>query len=124
MVISQDNTPSFVPNKKPRFVILGTMVAICARSLNGQEPKEQTFYYHNNRNHFWRVMQHLLEPKQEVRRLTVPEKKAFLNRHRIMIQNLVHEIEVPNSEAHDPSDTILFKAFKKSRLSFKNISPS
>ena len=122
MVVSQDNTPSFIPDRKPRFVILGTMVAICARTLDGREPSEPTFYYHNNRNHFWRVMQHLLEPGEEIKKMTVEEKKSFLNRHRVMIQNLVQEIIVPNSEAKDPSDTVLFKAYKRNRIKFKKIS--
>ena len=122
MVISQDNTQSFVPNKKPRFIIMGTMVAICARTLNDVEPAEETFYYHNNRNHFWRVMQNLLQPNAPVvNSMTIKEKKAFLNKHRVMITNLVHEIVVPNSEAHDPSDTILFKAQKKGRVKFRSL---
>lgn len=124
MVISQDNTQNFIPNKKPRLVILGTMVAICARTLDGREPDEETFYYHNNRNHFWRVMQHLLAPEKDViKNMTIDQKKRFLNKHGVAIHNLVSEIIVPNVEAHDPSDTILFKAHRNKRLKFKEVSP-
>ena len=39
MVISQDTLGSFIPNQKPKMVIMGTMVAICARTLNGEKPE-------------------------------------------------------------------------------------
>ncbi len=123
MVIAQDKTHSFIPDQPPRLIILGTMVAICARTLNGQAPEGATFYYHNNRNHFWRVMQHLFDPKDDVKKMSIADKKRFLNKHRIMIQNLVYEVSVPNSESNDPSDTILFKAYNKNRIKFKKLDP-
>lgn len=121
MVVSQDTLGSFIPNKKPKMVVMGTMVAICARTLDGVKPENPPFYYHNPRNHFWRVMQNLLEPKKEVKGLSVEEKIDFLNRNGVAITNLVQEIIVPNSEANDPSDTILFKAQKNRRIQFKKI---
>lgn len=118
MVISQDNVPSFIPKSKPRMVILGTMVAICARDFEGHRP-QKVFYYHNNRNHFWKVLQHLFEPKRDPIKMTVLEKKQFLEKWGIAICNLVHEIEVSNQDKNDPSDTILFKAHKRKKLKFK-----
>ncbi len=105
------------------MVILGTMVAICARSIDGEAPTDPVFYYHNNRNHFWKVLQYFFAPDLTPKTLTVPEKKSFLNQHGVAIANLVQEIEVPNREAADPSDTVLFAAQRKNRLQFKTASP-
>ncbi|NQZ18685.1 MAG: hypothetical protein HRT44_05435, partial [Bdellovibrionales bacterium] len=68
--------------------------------------------------------QNLLQPNKEViSKMTIVQKKKFLEKHRVMITNLVDEIVVPNSEANDPSDTILFKAQKLKRIKFKKLSP-
>ncbi|MCT4642716.1 MAG: hypothetical protein N4A33_10525 [Bacteriovoracaceae bacterium] len=124
MITHEDNLKFFIPKKKVKFVILGTMVAINARIIDGKAPKEDVFYYNNNRNHFWRVLQHLLDPKKEVKkRLTIKEKKDFLEKHGIAICNLVQKVIVPNKYKLDPSDTVLFEAFNKNRIEFKKIPP-
>lgn len=122
VVIHKDEIPSFIPKGKPKLIILGTMCAINARTINGIKPKEDFFYYNNNRNHFWKVLQYLFEPKAEPIKMTIKEKKAFLNKHSIAIQNLVYEAKVPNKYIHDPSDTVLFEAFKKNNVKFKSLS--
>jgi hypothetical protein len=100
---------------------MGTMVAINARSIDGIKPTEKCFYYNNNRNHFWRVLQHLLEPKKHIEKFTIAQKKEFLNKHGVAIINLVEEVEVKKSQIHDPSDTVLFEAFKRNKIKFKKI---
>lgn len=123
MLLSEDNTPSFYPKNKPKLVILGTMVAICARTIDGRPPQEKVFYYHNNRNHFWRVLQKLCSPDVETKtRLTINEKKSLLNQYGIAIINLVQSIKITKKDSLDPSDTILFAAHKKGKLEFKAIS--
>jgi hypothetical protein len=122
MVTHEDNLKFFLPKTEVKFVILGTMVAINARTIDGFGPEDDVFYYNNNRNHFWRVLQYLLEPKKEAKKnLTIKEKKEFLEKHGIAICNLVQKIEVPNKFKHDPSDTVLFDAFKKRKIEFKSI---
>ncbi len=124
MVIHEDNLKYFLPKKDIQFVILGTMVAINARAIDGMKPQDEVFYYNNNRNHFWRVLQYLLEPKKEIKKkLTIKEKRAFLERNGIGICNLVQKVEVPNKFKLDPSDTVLFDAYKKGRIEFKKIPP-
>jgi len=63
MIIHEDPLNSFIPKKEVKFIILGTMVAINARIIDGHIPNEEFFYYNNNRNHFWRVLQYLMNPK-------------------------------------------------------------
>ena len=123
MVIHEDHLKSFIPKSEVNFVILGTMVAINARAINGVKPEQPVFYYNNNRNHFWRVLQYLMEPAKEARKsLTIKEKKAFLEKHGIAICNLVQKVEVPNKYKLDPSDTVLFEAYQKNRIEFKQVS--
>lgn len=121
MPIHSDPMKSFIPDTPVKFIIMGTMVAINARSIDGVKPKEKCFYYNNNRNHFWRVLQHLLEPKKPIEKFTIEQKKAFLNKHGIAIMNLVEEVEVKKSQIYDPSDTVLFEAHGKSKVKFKKI---
>lgn len=124
MVLHEDKLKFFIPKRDIQFVILGTMVAINARTIDGKEPEGEVFYYNNNRNHFWRVLQYLMEPKIEAKKkLTIKEKKAFLEKHGIAICNLVDRVEVPNKYKADPSDTVLFEAFKKKRIQYKSVPP-
>ena len=120
MIIQKDEIDSFIP-KKTRFIILGTMCAINARTINGVKPTQEFFYYNDNRNHFWKILQYILEPDTEPRRLEIKEKKDLLKKHSIGIQNLVAQIEVPNTSKLDPSDTVLFDCYQKKRIKFKKI---
>ncbi len=120
MIIQKDEIPSFLPDK-PRLIFLGTMCAMNARTLNGKKPKEDFFYYNDNRNHFWKILQYIYEPSLEPVRLSIAEKKLFLLKHNIGIQNLVAEIKTPNHARLDPSDTVLFDCQKKNKIQFKKI---
>ncbi len=124
MVTHEENLKFFIPKTEVRLVILGTMVAINARIIDGEKPMDEVFYYNNNRNHFWRVLQYLFNPNQDVKkRLTIKEKKEFLESHGIAICNLVHKVEVPNKFKLDPSDTVLFDAYKKNKIQYKKLTP-
>lgn len=127
MVRHEDPLKSFIPKKDVNFIILGTMVAINGRIIDGETPTDEVFYYNNNRNHFWRVLQHLVDPKiiskEQLLNFNIKEKKAFLEKHGIAIINLVKEVTIPNKYKYDPSDTVLFEAQKKNRLLCKKLSP-
>lgn len=127
MVIHEDPLKSFIPKNEVKFIILGTMVAINGRIIDDSYPEDDFFYYNNNRNHFWRVMQYLmnskLTSKEDIKKFSIKEKKDFLNEHGIAIINLVKKVEVPNKYKYDPSDTVLFEAYKKNRVDFKMIPP-
>ena len=127
MITHEDPLRSFIPKKKIKFVILGTMVAINGRIIDGEKPQEPFFYYNNNRNHFWRILQYLTNSKlkkgEHLKKMTLDEKKSLLEEHGIAIINLVHKVTVPNKDKNDPSDTILFYAFKKERLKLKKVPP-
>ncbi|OFZ28346.1 MAG: hypothetical protein A2622_04385 [Bdellovibrionales bacterium RIFCSPHIGHO2_01_FULL_40_29] len=121
MIISKDEIATFIPERKPRFVILGTMGSICARTINGIKP-ENAFFYHSNRNHFWKVLQLVCEPNKIPKTFSVDEKVAFLNKWRIAVANIVQEISIKENECNDPSDGILFKAHRGGLLKFKTVS--
>ena len=125
MIKHEDPLKSFIPTKNTKFIIFGTMVAINARIIDGIHPKEDFFYYNNNRNHFWRVLQYLMNPKlnkqDSPEKFTIEQKKEFLNKHGIAIINLVKEAIVSNKDKLDPSDTVLFDAYKKNNIRFKKI---
>lgn len=127
MILHEDGQKSFIPSNEVKFVILGTMVAINARKIDGTPPVEEVFYYNNPRNHFWRVLQYLLNPQlgpdEKAPRLSIDEKKAFLEAQGIAIVNLVKSVTVPNKDKFDPSDTVLFQAQKKGRVTFKQLTP-
>ena len=126
MITHIDPLKTFLPKGEVKFVILGTMVAINARIIDGKKPREPHFYYNNNRNHFWRVLQYLVNPRlknnEHIKQFTMKQKKDFLNQHGIVIINLVEKIEVPLKDKADPSDTVLFEAYKKNRIEFKKVS--
>jgi G:T/U-mismatch repair DNA glycosylase len=121
MVTSRDEIASFIPEKRPKLVILGTMAAISARSVDGCRP-ETPFFYANNRNHFWRILQLVFDENRKPQQLSVSEKQSLLNFRQIAMANLVQEIEVEPVEAHNPSDAVLIKAMRKNRLRFKAVS--
>jgi len=124
MIKHKDEIPVFIPKGNVNFIILGTMGSINARSIDDQKPEGEFFYYNNSRNHFWKVIQLLLNPKKEAEKnWSVKDKKAFLQKHGIAMTNIVDEAIVPNKDALDPSDTILFDAHKKGRVTFKTLSP-
>jgi len=121
MIIQQDEIASYIPSN-PKIIFLGTMCAINARTINNIRPEGDFFYYNDNRNHFWKILQYIFDPKLEPFRMSIPQKKAFLRKHNIGIQNLVSQIEVPNNSKLDPSDTVLFDCYKKNRILFKELS--
>lgn len=123
MVLHEDAMKAFLPKEKINFIIMGTMVAINARSIDGSPIEEEVFYYNNNRNHFWKVMQHLMEANKEPKKFSIKEKKDFLNKHGIAIINLVQSVEVKNSQKLDPSDTVLFESYSKGKIGYKKLSP-
>lgn len=57
MIMQRDEIDSFIP-LKPKFIILGTMCALNARTINGRKPQDEFFYYNDNRNHFWKILQY------------------------------------------------------------------
>lgn len=118
MIISKDEIQTFIPTHPPQFVILGTMGSINARTLRGVKP-EQAFFYNSNRNHFWKVLQLTLDPKTVPKTLSLEEKRQFLNHWKIAMANIVDQMEVHPENSDDPSDDILFEAFKNGRLHFK-----
>jgi G:T/U-mismatch repair DNA glycosylase len=122
MIIQKDEIPSYIPDN-PRLIILGTMCAINARTINGKRPVEDFFYYNDNRNHFWKILQYIFNPSGDPKRLSINEKKNFLKKHRVGIQNLVAEIQIPNNEKLDPSDTVLFECWRKKKIKYKTLSP-
>ncbi len=122
LISQKDEIPSYIPHEA-RFIVLGTMCALSARTINGEKPDGDFFYYNDNRNHFWKIMQYLYLPDQEPKRLTIAEKKAFLRDHGIGIQSLVSEIWTPNQSKLDPSDSVLFDCQKKKKISFKLLTP-
>lgn len=125
MVKHEESVPTFMPKGKLNFIIMGTMVAINARIIDGVKPSEETFFYNNNRNHFWRVLQYLMNKElkngEAKKGLTIKEKKDFLKKNKIGIINLVDSVVVPNKYRHDPSDTVLFEAYKKNRITYKTL---
>lgn len=123
MPAHKDEIPVFIPKGKCRLIIFGTMGSINARTVNGVKPEGEFFYYNNIRNHFWKVLQYLFEPKKEPKRLTIKEKKKFLEKHGIAMTNIVDMAEVPKKYIADPSDTVLFEANKKGKVTFKKASP-
>lgn len=123
MIISRDEIETFVPRSPPRLVILGTMGSGVARTLDGNKPQD-AFFYHSPKNHFWRILQLVFEPSSEPRRLSVKEKKEFLDKWQIAMANIVEEITINANQARDPADSILFRAHKKGNLKFKKINGS
>ncbi len=123
MNIQRDEVDSFIPDD-PKFIILGTMVALNARTINGKKPEGDFFYYNDNRNHFWKILQHIWEPESEPIKMSISQKKDFLKKHRIGIQNLVYEIQTPRHHKLDPSDTVLFDCYRKNKIKYKKIPKS
>ena len=127
LITHEDSLSSFIPDGEVQFIILGTMVAINARTIDGIRPSEEFFYYNNSRNHFWRILQHLMNPKlktkEDLEKFDIAAKKNFLNTHGIAICNLVNKVMVPPEFKHDPSDTVLFAAQKENLIEFKKVSP-
>lgn len=125
MIKHEESVPIFLPKASPKFIIMGTMVAINARIIDGVKPTEETFFYHNNRNHFWRILQYLVDPNlrdgEAKKKLSIPEKRQLLIKNKIGIINLVQSVIVPNKYRHDPSDTVLFEAYQKNRIQYKTL---
>lgn len=120
MITQKDEINSFIPDC-PKMIFLGTMCAINARTIDGIRPQNDFFYYNDNRNHFWKILQYLMSPESDPKKLNIEEKKIFLSKHQIGIQNIVSEIQIPNKEKLDPSDSVLFECQNKKRIKFKSV---
>lgn len=120
-MILEDPLKNFIPKSKPQLIMLGTMVTSSARSLNGSDPGD-VFYYHNNVNHFWRILNFVFEGDVPFELKSIRAKKAFLEKHRIAIFNLVKQVRASQKEIKDSSDDLLFKCHKASRVQFKALS--
>lgn len=124
MIRHTDEILPFYPKNKPvNLIILGTMGSINARSIDEIKPEGDVFFYNNNRNHFWKVIQHLFENVEKPKIFEIPEKKRFLDRHGIAMTNIVDQALVPNKDRQDPSDTVLFHAQKKGLITYKKLKP-
>lgn len=122
-MISQDVIPAFIP-KKTRAVILGTMCSVSARKINGEIQKSPPFYYHDNRNRFWKIMQTLFEGDQNPPFLRLDQKKKYLEKWGIAIANIVSEMEVPKAMAYNASDDVIYRAHKNNKVITKKASKS
>lgn len=120
-MILEDPLKNFIPRARPQIIMLGTMVTSSARSINGRDPGE-VFYYHNNVNHFWRILNFVFEGDIPFELKSIQKKKAFLEKHRIAIFNLVKQVETSRAEMKDSSDDLLFRCHKASRVQFKSLS--
>lgn len=118
--VLKDGLKNFIPQQKPQLIMLGTMVTSSARHVNGRRPGE-VFYYHNNVNHFWRILNFAFEGDVAFELKSIQAKKRFLEKHRIGIFNLVREIRVSQKEMRDSSDDLLFKCHKANRAKFKSL---
>jgi len=121
MILIEDILKNYIPKQKPRIIMFGTMVTSHARRIDGVEPSD-VFYYHNNVNHFWRILNFTFEGDIPFELKSIKQKKAFLEKHRIGIFNLVGQIEATQAEMKDSSDDLLFKCHKASRVEFKSLS--
>lgn len=122
MIISRDEIKTFIPKKNPKLVILGTMASINARTINGHCKSEEPFYYNNNQNRFWKIMQVIFDknPKPGFFE-NVAQKKIFLEKHQIALANIVYEIEISNGSEKNASDEIIFEANNNKQLKVKKI---
>jgi G:T/U-mismatch repair DNA glycosylase len=122
MMLSQDEIETFIP-KVPRVLILGTMAAVCARTIDGKVP-DGAFYYHDSRNQFWKIVQFVFAPEGDPKKMRIDEKQEFLEKHGIAMANLVGRLHVERGKANSASDRILFEAHKNGSLEFKAASPA
>ncbi|MGN1373083.1 MAG: DNA-deoxyinosine glycosylase [Candidatus Coproplasma sp.] len=70
-------------NGDSKVLILGSFPSVKSR--------EQSFYYGNPRNAFWRILATFF---MEQTPLTLEEKKDFLSRHKIALWDVVEECEI------------------------------
>lgn len=69
-----------------RILILGTFPSVKSR--------ENQFYYGHPQNRFWRLLAQLTD---EPAPASIPQKKAFLLRHRIAVWDVIAECEIIGS---------------------------
>lgn len=104
------------------MVILGTMASIEARNIDQRQNHDDAFFYHNRRNQFWRILQLVFEPKVPAKILSNSiEKKQFLNKWQIAIANIIQEIKIKKALSNDPSDRVIFEAYKEGNVQFKRV---
>lgn len=125
MITSKDNIPEFIPDRGTKLVILGSMASIEARDVGKKSRHQDAFYYHHKTNHFWRILQMVFEPHKEPKNFkTSDEKKVFLNKWQIAMANIISEINIQDSNSKDPSDQVIFEAYKKGEVKFKKVRPA
>ena len=89
MTTSSDEIHEFIPNTTTKLVILGTMASGVARTKDQKKPGE-AFFYQDNRNKFWEILQFVVNPKADVKKnMPTTEKKDFLNKWQIAMANIV-----------------------------------
>ena len=77
-----DTVKGFEPffNSDSKVLILGSFPSVKSR--------EQSFYYGNPRNAFWRILANFFGEEEP---LTLPDKKDFLTRRKIALSDIVAE---------------------------------
>ncbi len=123
MIKSRDMIPEYIP-QNPKLIILGTMCSVNAREIDGAVKKAPPFFYHDNRNRFWKILQYLFEEIDNPPFLSVAEKKAYLEKWGVAIGNVVDTMELKMSDSQDASDEIIYSAFKKNRVQTKKVRPA
>lgn len=121
MTKHEDEIEEFIPKRETEFVILGTMGSMNARTVNDQKPDE-AFYYNDSRNQFWNVLQLVFRPDHTPEKLSIDQKKSFLEEHGIAMCNIVKVAYVDDEFAKSPSDQALFQAYDSNNLTFKKVS--
>ncbi len=122
MIQSKDIIPEYIPNNT-KLILLGTMCSVNAREIDGVVKNAPPFFYHDNRNRFWKILQYLLEDIDNPPFLSVAEKKAYLEKWGVAIGNVVDTMELKKGECNDASDEIIYSAFKKNRVLTKKVRP-
>lgn len=98
-----DRLKGFEPyyNQDSKVLILGSFPSVKSR--------QQSFYYGNPRNAFWRILANYFNEQTPV---SLDEKKDFLTRHKIALWDVVEECEITASR----DETI--KNFKIADINF------
>lgn len=121
-----DILEEFIPVNGVKLVILGTMASKIARKapeLDKYPNLEEVFYYHDNRNRFWKALSIVLtgkdfiEDKNRTPKEKREDKKRFLEEHGIAMINIVEKIEGHWSSR----DKVIFSAHTNQEIEFKHI---
>lgn len=120
--VSRDEISNFIPEKiKTRFVILGTMASINGRRIDGLPAPDNPFFYNDNRNRFWKIMQILFNNEKDPNFPTREEKPLLLEKWGVAMGNIVSEMEIADQDKENASDEIIYEAFEICRVKFKTL---